>query len=414
MWVRKRIDIGWLDLLSAAVNCLRPGSRASACDATEAAWSTDGRAFVCLSVRTGLDLVLKGLNLPAGSEVLISAITIPDMVRIIEHHGLVPVPIDLHACDMSPQADLLESAVTTKTRAILLAQLLGGRFDLAPFVNFARQHSLILLEDCAQAFEGDRYRGNDEADVSMFSFGPIKTATALGGGLFRVRDASLLKRVRELQSEYPVQSRWFFLKRVLFYSVLHWLGGQMMFSLFFQACRILGRDLDKVLNGSIRNFPQAEFFKRLREQPSQPLLRLIARRIRTYRNDDLDRRAARGHLLASLLPLGSCPGGEATPHSFWIFPLQVSDQPATVAALQAAGFDSTTGSSLQTIEPPQDRPGLEPRVARRLLAPAIYLPLYPAIPESEIRRMAKVLTVLDLSSSREQQGRGKRQCTKVT
>lgn len=391
MWVRKRIDIGWLDLLSAAVNCFRPGSRAAASAATEAAWSTDGRAFACLSVRTGLDLVLKALELPAGSEVLISAITISDMVRIIEHHGLVPVPIDLHSHDMSPRADLLENMVTTKTKVILLAQLLGGRFDLAPFVEFAKRHRLILLEDCAQAFEGDRYRGNDEANVSMFSFGPIKTATALGGGLFRVRDESLLKRIRELQSEYPVQSRWFFLKRVLFYSVLNWLGGRIMFALFFRTCRLFGKDLDKVLNGSIRNFPQAEFFKRLKEQPSLPLLRLMARRITKYRNADLDRRAARGHLLASLLPMGSCPGSEATPHSFWILPLRVPDQSAAVAALQMAGFDSTAGNSLQPVEPPQDRPEFEPLVARRLLVSAIYLPLYAAIPESEIRRMASVL-----------------------
>ena len=392
MWVRKRIDIGWLDLLSAAVDCLRPGSPAAASEATEGTWSNDGRAFVCLSVRTGLDLVLKALELPAGSEVLVSAITIPDMVRIIEHHGLVPVPIDLHANDMSPRAELLESAMTTKTKAILLAQLLGGRFDVAPFVVFARQHRLILLEDCAQAFEGDRYRGYDEADVSMFSFGPIKTATALGGGLFRVRDESLLKLIGELQSEYPIQSRWLFLKRVLFYSVLKWLGGRFMFALLFRAWRFLGKDLDKALNGSIRNFPQAEFFRRLREQPSLPLLRLIARRVTKYRNDDLDRRAARGHLLASLLPVGSSPGGEATPHSFWVFPLHVPDPSAAVAALQTAGFDATANNSLQPVEPPKHRSELEPLIARNLLAQAIYLPLYPEIPESEIRRMASVLT----------------------
>lgn len=396
MWVRKRIDIGWLDLLSGAAHALLPGSRSAANDAAEAAWSADGRAFACLSVRTGLDLVLKALQLPAGSEVLISAMTIPDMVRIIEHHGLAPVPIDLNAHDMSPQAELLEQAVTPQTKAILVAQLLGGRFDLTPFVEFARQHCLVLLEDCAQAFEGDRYHGHDEADVSMFSFGPIKTATALGGGLFRVKDAALLQRIRELQFQYPVQSRGFFLKRVLFYGVLNGLGGRIAFALFFQTCRLLGKNLDQVLNGSIRNFPQAEFFKSLRQQPSLPLLRLLARRITRYRNDDLDRRAARGNLLVGLLPRGSCPGGDATPHSYWVFPLQVPDQSAAIAALQKAGFDSTAGNSLKPVEPPADRPELEPGVARGLLASAIYLPLYSAIPESEIRRMASVLApVLD-------------------
>lgn len=392
MWVRKRIDIGWLDLLYAAVNCFRPGSRSSASLATEAAWSTDGCAFVCLSVRTGLDLVLKALELPAGSEVLISAITIPDMVRIIEYHGLVPVPIDLLARDMSPRVELLEKAVTTKTRVILVAHLLGGRFDLAPFDEFARRYDLILLEDCAQAFEGDRYRGSDKANISMFSFGPIKTATALGGGLFRVRDDSLLNRIRGLHSQYRVQSRSFFLKRVLFYSILKGLGRRMVFALFFRACRLFGQDLDHVLNGSIRNFPQAEFFTRLREQPSLPLLRLISRRIIRYRNEDLDRRTARGQLLASLLPVERCPGGQSAPHSFWIFPLLVSDKSAAIAALQRAGFDATSRSSLLPVEPPEDRPELEPEESRRLLGSAIYLPLYSAIPESEIRRMATVLT----------------------
>ena len=166
---------------------------------------------VCLSVRTGLDLVLKALELPVGSEVLISAMTIPDMVRILKHHGLVPVPLDLRARDMSPQVELLENGLTPKTKAILVAHLLGGRFDMIPFVEFAKRHGLCLLEDCGQAFEGDRYHGHDEADVSMFSFGPIKTATALGGGLLRVKNEDLRQRIRTRQFEYPVQSSWFFL-----------------------------------------------------------------------------------------------------------------------------------------------------------------------------------------------------------
>jgi dTDP-4-amino-4,6-dideoxygalactose transaminase len=394
MWVRKRIDIGWLDLLSAPFNCVIPGSRTTAAEAAETAWSTDGRAFACLSVRSGLDLLLKALELPPGSEVLVSAVTIPDMVRIIEHHGLVAVPIDLHDEDVSPRVELLEKLVTENTKAILVAQLFGGRFDLTPFVEFARQHNLILIEDCAQAFEGDRYKGHDEADVSMFSFGPIKTATALGGGAFRVKDEALLVRMRELQAAYPVQSRWFFLKRVLFYIVLKFLGGKLAFGLFVRMCRLLGKDFDEVLNGSIRNFPEDEFFASLRQQPSFPLLRLIARRIRRYRNEDLDRRAARGALLASLLPQEHCPGAAANPHSYWVFPLRVPDPPRIVAALREAGFDSTADSSMQPAEATDRRPEAAPETARGLLKSALFLPLYGEMPESEIRQMASVILPL--------------------
>lgn len=394
MWVRKRIDIGWLDLLSAGVRCAMPGSRSVASEQSEVAWSTDGRAFACLSVRSGLDLLLKALELPPGSEVLVSALTIPDMVRIVEHHGLVAVPIDLHDKDASPRVELLEKLVTDKTKAILVAQLFGSRFDLAPFVEFANKLDLILIEDCAQAFEGDRYKGHDLADVSMFSFGPIKTATALAGGIFRIQDASLLAQMKALQVEYPVQSPWFFFKRVLFYTLLKILGGKLAFALFVRACRLLGKDFDEVLNGSIRNFPEDEFFASLRQQPSVPLLRLMTRRIRNYRNEDLDRRAARGALLASLLPTERCPGAVANPHSFWVFPLRVDDPASIVAALREAGFDSTADSSMQPVEPADGRPEASPETARGILKSAIFLPLYGAIPEAEIRRMTSVLTPL--------------------
>lgn len=394
MWVRKRIDIGWRDLLSAGARCVLPGSRSVASERAEAAWSTDGRAFPCLSVRSGLDLLLKSLELPPGSEVLVSALTIPDMVRIVEHHGLVAVPIDLHDEDASPRVELLEKLVTEKTKAALVAQLFGGRFDLTPFVEFAKKHDLILIEDCAQAFEGDRYRGHDEADVSMFSFGPIKTATALAGGIFRIRDESLLARIRTLQAEYPVQSRWFFFKRALFYTVLKILGGKLAFALFVRACRLLGKDFDEVLNGSIRNFPEDEFFASLRQQPSLPLLKLMTRRVRNYRNEDLDRRAARGALLASRLPPENCPGAAASPHSYWVFPLRVDDPVRIVAALREAGFDSTADSSMQPVEATDARSQADPETARGLLKSAIFLPLYGEMPESEIHRMADVLLPL--------------------
>jgi dTDP-4-amino-4,6-dideoxygalactose transaminase len=390
MWVRKRIDIGWLDLASAAANCFIPRLRFAARDAVEAAWSSDGRAFACLSVRTGFDLALAALKFPHGSEVLISALTIPDMVRIIEHHGLIPVPIDLHGEDMSPQVELLEQAVTPKTKAILVAHLLGGRFDLTPFVEFARRRELILFEDCAQAFDGTRFRGHDGADVSMFSFGPIKTATALYGGVFRINDDALRNRMRELHAAYPVQSRAAFLRRVLFYCVLHGLGGRIAFAVFLRLLKLLGRNLDQTLNGSIRNFPQAEFFRGLRQQPSYPLLKLLARRITRYRDEELDARVSRGQLLLGLLPPGSCPGGEAKPHSFWLFPVNVSDQASALAELQQAGFDATAGSSLRPVEPPADRLELDPAIARGILSSAIFLPVYSAIPTAEIHRMARV------------------------
>ncbi|HEY8798251.1 MAG TPA: DegT/DnrJ/EryC1/StrS family aminotransferase, partial [Candidatus Dormibacteraeota bacterium] len=58
-------------------------------------WAPSGNGIACRSVRSGFHLLLDALDLAAGDEVLVSAITHPDMVRVIEAHGLVAVPVDL-------------------------------------------------------------------------------------------------------------------------------------------------------------------------------------------------------------------------------------------------------------------------------------------------------------------------------
>ena len=147
----------------------------------EELWSA-GDAFGCLSVRSGFDSWLKALQLPPGSEVLVSAITIRDMVRIIEAHNLVPVPVDLNPEDLSVDIASLNRAISPKTRAILVAHLFGTRQPMEPILDVARKHGLFVAENCAQAFAGRHFTGDPSADVTMFSFGSIKTATAWEAG----------------------------------------------------------------------------------------------------------------------------------------------------------------------------------------------------------------------------------------
>jgi dTDP-4-amino-4,6-dideoxygalactose transaminase len=154
MWARKRIDIGWRDLLAAAGYALFPGSRATAQQSAEQSWPGSDDVIACLSVRSGLDLMLGQLGLPAGSEVLVSAVTIEDMVTTLRHHGLVAVPIDVDPADMSPGFKEMDRAITSRTKAMLIAQLFGTRLPLQPFAEKAREHGLLLWEDCAQAFDG--------------------------------------------------------------------------------------------------------------------------------------------------------------------------------------------------------------------------------------------------------------------
>ena len=391
MWPRKRIDIGWSDLIYGGLGCLHWASQATALQEAESAWSDDGRAFACLSVRSGLDMLLKSLDLAPGSEVIVSAINIGDMIRVIEHHELAVVPVDIDPFDSAVRTELLDDLLTPNTRVILIAQLLGVRIDLQPVIDFARQHNLLVIEDCAQAFEGDRYRGHDDADVSMFSFGPIKTATALGGALFRVRDGQLLQTMRSRQTSYPLQSRWAFFRRILFYCVLRFLGIKWVFGLFVRGCRLFRKDLDDVLNNSISNFSPDAFFDNLRRQPCVPLLKLMTRRVRNYSPAMLDARASLGAMVTSELNVKHCPGGGAQRHSYWLAPVQVDDTQTVLSALQSAGFDATDDNTLQPVVPTDGRAGASSASARAMLNSIIYLPVYPGIPAREIHRMVGVI-----------------------
>jgi hypothetical protein len=145
--------------------------RCAAQQSAEQTWPGSDDVIACLSVRSGLDLMLGQLGLPAGSEVLVSAVTIEDMVTILRHHGLVAVPIDVNPTDMSPSFEDIDRAITSRTKAMLIAHLFGTRLPLQPFAGKAREHGLLLWEDCAQAFDG-RYAGHPEADAGDVQLRP--------------------------------------------------------------------------------------------------------------------------------------------------------------------------------------------------------------------------------------------------
>jgi perosamine synthetase len=201
MWVRKRLDIGWADLIAGIGYCLfkgRTDKRVKLQKKLESRWAMANPAtrnhpqgFISFSVRTAFDLYLQALNITKGSEVLLGAVTIPDMIRILQKHDLIPVPVDIDCRTLQPKLSLLEKALSDKSRILLVTHLYGDCFDIQPYLEFAQKNNLFLIEDCAQAFTTlDGYLGHNEADISFCSFGSIKTQTALGGA---AKTSSIIK-----------------------------------------------------------------------------------------------------------------------------------------------------------------------------------------------------------------------------
>lgn len=394
MWVRKRLDIAWSDLASALRDCLTCWDRATLAENVEHLWSPPGDAFVCLSVRTGFDLWLKSLNLPKGSEVLVSAITIRDMVRIIEEHGLVPVPVDLNPDELSVNLESLEQAITPRTRVILIAHLFGTRQSLDAVVEIAKRHELMIAEDCAQAYAGRQFTGHPRVDVSMFSFGSIKTATALAGALLNVRNPVVLERMRRLHAAYPVQPRGVFAKRVFKYGLMKFMSYWFPFAVLVAGLKLIGRDADNFVASIVRGFPGPKFFGLIRRQPSAPLLSLLFRRIAYFHPRQLKRRTDRGNRLFALVSgAAKCPGAASEIHSYWVFPVLAEQPEKLIRRLLSAGFDASAAHSLSVVQPPADRSEQRALCSEWLLPRIVHLPCYPEMPDHELRRLADEVRV---------------------
>jgi perosamine synthetase len=387
---RHRLDIQLHDFAYALFACAWARNAASLSPRLEATWHRSGQGLACRSVRSGFHLLLDALDLPAGGEVLVSAVTHPDMVRILETHGLVAVPVDLDVDTLAPSVDVIERLVTSRTQALLVAHLFGGRIDMRPWAEFAQRHQLLLWEDCAQAFTGPSDTGDPDADVSMYSFGALKTCTALGGALLKVKDPALLGRMRTFQLRWPVQARRAYAGNVLKFLGFSFATRPLVYGLLAWSHRLLGRDFDRFVNSSVRAFRSGGLLTQLEVQPSAPLLATLAFRLRTFDEVRLRRRTASGEWLAAHLPTHlQAPGGQAGNRTHWLFPVLTTPQDQLISACRSAGFDAARGaSSVSTVAAPGGRPESEPSNARRMMARLVFLPVYPELPKGSLARLA--------------------------
>jgi dTDP-4-amino-4,6-dideoxygalactose transaminase len=144
--------------------------------------------------------ILKALDLPAGSEIVVPALTFWVIPALAKVAGLKVVfaDIDPETFTLSPAA--LERAITPATRAVVPTHLYGLPCDMAAILDIAARHKLRVIEDCAHAL-GATWNGKPVGtlgDAGFFSFQTLKPLNCYGGGLALVRDPALAARVRAL------------------------------------------------------------------------------------------------------------------------------------------------------------------------------------------------------------------------
>jgi len=144
-------------------------------------------------------LALSALELPKGSEVIISAVTFPTIFNIILQCGLVPVVVDAKIGTYNFDVNDVEKAITKKTRAIIAIHALGNPVDMPKLMKIASKHSIKVIEDGCDTWGTsiNKKMVGSFGDLSITSFHAAHIVSmGVGGGVF-TNDADLALKVRQ-------------------------------------------------------------------------------------------------------------------------------------------------------------------------------------------------------------------------
>ncbi len=162
------------------------------------------------SCTSALHLALKALNIKAGDEVIIPAMTFIATWEVITYSGAVPVLCDVIRDSFLIDPLEIEKKITQKTRAIISVHYGGESCDMDAIIAIARKHKLIVIEDAAHALP-TLYKGKmigTVSDITCFSFYATKTLTTGEGGMITTANVEWAERMRRLRLHGITKDAW--------------------------------------------------------------------------------------------------------------------------------------------------------------------------------------------------------------
>lgn len=367
-------------------------------------------AVILPHARTAVHFFLEALKLAPGDEVLMTPLTIADMVNSIHTAGLKPVFVEMEPGSCNFDMTALEQAITPRAKVLLITHLCGIAPDMDALAAFAARHGLIVLEDVSQgqmAAWRSRPLGAFGA-ASVFSLTNFKLVPALFGGMLLTDDAALAARLRALRAEKCLPPKRQVLLKHLTKNLLYGLLTiRPVYNLFTYYVILHLEKVDplityrlytgniKAVLGETRNSLYDRFPEKFCHEFSDPQARLgmkaLGRMIAVGA-----RRRSNGELLREVLsdvPAVRLPTqGEAGQNVYWRFPVYCENVIALKTALVNGGFDAAPPYLVLC----SDEPAFEPYrrdlpVARWIKTHMLVVEVHEGMGEADMRRMAKVI-----------------------
>lgn len=197
-YMRKVVDSGWLtagkfnDTFEQTLKDFVGVKTVRTCNSGS---SANLLAFTALT-----SPILGDKAIQPGDEVITVACGFPTTINPILQNGCVPVFLDVNTT-LNINTNQLEQALTSRTKAVMIAHTLGNPFNMDLVAEFCRKHKLYLIEDCCDAL-GARWRGRNVGtygDVATLSFFPAHHITMGEGGAVLINNEKLARAVESLR-----------------------------------------------------------------------------------------------------------------------------------------------------------------------------------------------------------------------
>jgi dTDP-4-amino-4,6-dideoxygalactose transaminase len=325
-------------------------------------------AVVTLSVRSALEAALRAAGVGAGARVLLAP-NVAAMTAAAQRTGAAVVQVDVDPSTLAPDIASCDAATTPDTRALVVADLFGGRPDLRATLAWARRRGLLVVEDRAQSLGGPVEPPHvGGPDVLLYSFGALKISGGIGGALAVASDAALLERMRALVVAAP-GAPWQWVSRRAFVCA----------SLAAARAAALVRATSPMRDAVCAGWLAADA-RTLKPPPG--LEAVVAAHARAGELTRTARVEAARRLIAAMPPGVLHVGGAAPAHTHWAVPLAVENPDELTAALRRRGYAATR--SLVAFGP------LAPR-ASAVFGRIVFLPFFPALDDRALEEVARIV-----------------------
>ena len=154
------------------------------------------KLFLTHSATGALEMITLLMNLQKGDEVIMPSFTFVSTANAFASRGATPVFIDIEKENLNLNLDLIEQAITPKTKAVVAVHYAGHSCDLNRLKTICKKHNLFLVEDAAMAF-GNTYNGlplGTIGDFGVISFDVTKQISAIQGGLLLINNPDFERR----------------------------------------------------------------------------------------------------------------------------------------------------------------------------------------------------------------------------